>query len=173
MHHAQVAGTETKKLKGQIFDLERKAGLKPLIRPSSGVSHRMGDSLDVLGHIPWHPAGKGRSTTPLCKAGPEMSTVSFASPVFPLNMCTLSVPDADCIAPALLEHRDGSRRIGHGCDAGKVLCIYQTLQSSAYLGLCFWDQTFRKVLRIKCRMHAVVGTDSACFCKQHRPASPA
>ena len=77
MHHAQIAGTETKKLKGQIFDLERKAGLRPLIRPSSGVPHRMGDSLDVLGHIPWHPAGRGRSTTPLCKASPEMNTVSL------------------------------------------------------------------------------------------------
>ncbi|KAL0054463.1 hypothetical protein WJX82_009210 [Trebouxia sp. C0006] len=73
VHHAQIAGTETKKLKGQIFDLERNAGLRPLIRPSSGVSHRMGDSLDVLGHIPWHPAGRGRSTTPLCKASPEMT----------------------------------------------------------------------------------------------------
>ncbi len=77
VHHAQIAGTETKKLKGQIFDLERKAGLRPLIRPSSGVSHRMGDSLDVLGHIPWHPAGRGRSTTPLCKASPEMTHVSL------------------------------------------------------------------------------------------------
>jgi len=77
VHHAQIAGTETKKLKGQIFDLERKAGLRPLIRPSSGVSHRMGDSLDVLGHIPWHPAGRGRSTTPLCKASPEMTNVSL------------------------------------------------------------------------------------------------
>ena len=77
VHHAQIAGTETKKLKGQIFDLERKAGLRPLIRPSSGVSHRMGDSLDVLGHIPWHPAGRGRSTTPLCKASPEMTSVSL------------------------------------------------------------------------------------------------
>ena len=79
-HNAQIAGTETKKLKGQIFDLERKAGLKPLIRPSSGVSaHRMGDSLDVLGHIPWHPAGNGPSTTPLCKASPELNTVSPAA----------------------------------------------------------------------------------------------
>ena len=77
VHHAQIAESETKKLKGQIFDLERKAGLKPLIRPSSGVAHRMGDSLDVLGHIPWHPAGKGRSTTPLCKAGPELNNVSW------------------------------------------------------------------------------------------------
>ena len=77
VHHAQIAGTETKKLKGQIFDLERKAGLRPLIRPSSGVSQRMGDSLDVLGHIPWHPAGRGRSTTPLCKASPEMTNVSL------------------------------------------------------------------------------------------------
>ena len=75
VHHAQIADTETKKLKGQIFDLERKAGLKPLIRPNSGVAPRMGDSLDVLGHIPWHPAGKGRSTTPLCKAGPELNNV--------------------------------------------------------------------------------------------------
>ncbi|DBA72740.1 TPA: hypothetical protein ACH3X2_010134 [Trebouxia sp. C0005] len=73
VHHAQIAGTETKKLKGQIFDLERKAGLRPLIRPSSGMSQCMGDSLDVPGHIPWHPAGRGRSTTPLCKASPEMT----------------------------------------------------------------------------------------------------
>ena len=83
VHNAQLAGTETKKLKGQIYDLERKAGLRPLIRPSSGVgagNHHMGDSLDVLGHIPWHPAGRGRSTTPLCKAGPEMSTVSLHRP---------------------------------------------------------------------------------------------
>lgn len=78
MHHAEIAGEETKKLRGQIFDLERKAGLKPLIRPASGVQPRMGPSLDVLGHIPWHPAGKGPSTTPLCKAGPEMETVSMA-----------------------------------------------------------------------------------------------
>ena len=78
MHHAEIAGEETKKLRGQIFDLERKAGLKPLIRPSSGVQPRLGPSLDVLGHIPWHPAGKGPSTTPLCKAGPELETVSMS-----------------------------------------------------------------------------------------------
>ena len=106
-HYAHIAGSETQKLKGQIFDLERKARLKPLIRPSSGVAPRMGDSLDVLGHIPWHPAGKGRCTMPLCKAGPELSTVSSSSHFAShCSRCTMQAvawsdhPNDFCVSPS-------------------------------------------------------------------------